>query len=116
MNIFKKKIKKIELRIDDELYKKFRETFPHLKVETLKDEDLKSESAKNLWRPFLMSFENRVPQWNMLTLLRGNSKEDYTEENTLVVPRIQFFCIEVARLKEGHNRHVILSSSSSLSS
>jgi len=33
-------------------------------------------------------------------------KKDYTENNSCVVPRIQFYSIEVARLREGHDAKI----------
>lgn len=37
------------------------------------------------------------------TLLRSDAENDYSEENTMLVTRIQFLCIEIARNKEGIN-------------
>jgi hypothetical protein len=39
----------------------------------------------------------------MATLIRIDSNLDYSEENTTLVPRIQFYAIEIARNKEGKN-------------
>lgn len=39
----------------------------------------------------------------MGTLLRVDAAGDYNQENTTLVPRIQFFAIEIARNREGHN-------------
>mmetsp|Transcript_5353 Transcript_5353/g.7517 ORF Transcript_5353/g.7517 Transcript_5353/m.7517 type:complete len:81 (+) Transcript_5353:1-243(+) len=65
---------------------------------------MKSAKGKQKWAPFLMSFENRLNMYNFLTLLRLDCKEDYTEQNTTVVPRAQFYCIELARIREGYNK------------
>ena len=43
---------------DDEIYAKFRESFPDLKVGALKEADLKSESAKKEWREFCEGFKH----------------------------------------------------------
>lgn len=42
----------------------------------------------------------------MATLIRIDSNLDYSEENTSLVPRIQFFAIEIARNREGFNSKV----------
>ena len=43
---------------DDEIYAKFRESFPNLKVGSLKEADLKSDSAKKEWREFCEGFKH----------------------------------------------------------
>ena len=43
---------------DDDIYAKFRESFPDLKVGALKEADLKSESAKKEWREFCEGFKH----------------------------------------------------------
>ena len=70
-------------------------------------------------------YKERVEDYNMATLLRVDATMDYSEENTtlgkhlwlalisgtarwnarscVLVPRIQFYAIEIARNKEGHN-------------
>lgn len=37
------------------------------------------------------------------TLLRSDSAKDYSEDNTILVTRIQFYAIEIARNREGIN-------------
>lgn len=37
------------------------------------------------------------------TLLRSDAAKDYAEENTILVTRIQFYAIEIARNREGVN-------------
>lgn len=44
-----------------------------------------------------------VQDFNMGTLLRLDASKDYDPDNTIIVPRIQFFAIEIARLREGCN-------------
>ena len=40
------------------------------------------------------------------TLIRTDVNEDYSEKNSILVTRIQFFAIELARNREGLNDHV----------
>lgn len=56
-----------------------------------------------MWRPFCENYKEKVEDYNMGTLLRVDATGDYNEENTTLVPRIQFFAIEIARNREGHN-------------
>ncbi|KAJ1813795.1 hypothetical protein LPJ56_005054 [Coemansia sp. RSA 2599] len=89
--------------IDDELYKDFKANFPDLKIDQLNENDFKTESAKAKWREFINKYENRVTDFNFGSLVRIDCKGDYTENNTMFVMRTQFYCIEIARNKEGLN-------------
>ncbi|XP_066193274.1 protein PBDC1 isoform X2 [Sylvia atricapilla] len=93
-------------KVDDRIYEEFRETFGDLRVDVLDPEELKSEAAKAKWRPFCLRFEGVVEDFNYGTLLRLDSRREYSEENTIFATRIQFFAIEIARNREGCNDHV----------
>ena len=54
------------------------------------------------WRPFCDSFKH-VEDFSFATLLRLDSTLDYSEENSIIVTKIQFYAIELARNKEGAN-------------
>ncbi|NXT71510.1 PBDC1 protein, partial [Chaetops frenatus] len=58
------------------------------------------------WRPFCLRFEGVVEDFNYGTLLRLDSRREYSEENTIFATRIQFFAIEIARNREGCNDRV----------
>uniref|UniRef100_A0A663E8M0 Polysaccharide biosynthesis domain containing 1 n=1 Tax=Aquila chrysaetos chrysaetos TaxID=223781 RepID=A0A663E8M0_AQUCH len=90
-------------KVDDQIYSEFRKSFKDLKIDVLDPEELKSESAKEKWRPFCLRFEGVVEDFNYGTLLRLDCRKDYTEENTIFATRIQFFAIEIARNREGCN-------------
>eukprot|EP00736_Rhodelphis_marinus_P003280 Rmarinus@m.25895 len=90
-------------KMDDEIYERFRKDFPDLDVGVVIEDQLKSDEGKAKWRPFLMAFEKELADFNMLTLLRIDASKPYDENNTTVVPRAQFYCIEIARNREGHN-------------
>ncbi|TNN44940.1 Protein PBDC1 [Liparis tanakae] len=85
------------------------ETFKDLDVKRLTPEDLKSEGAKEVWRPFCNRFEGLVEDFNYGTLLRLDAERDYSEENSIFATRVQFFAVEVARNREGSNNTVFLS-------
>ncbi|XP_008835896.1 protein PBDC1 isoform X2 [Nannospalax galili] len=76
-------------KVDDQIYTEFRENFGKLKVDVLDPEELKSESAKEKWRPFCLKFEGIVEDYNYGTLLRLDCSQGYTEENTIFVLRIK---------------------------
>lgn len=88
---------------DEEIYTKFREQFAKLSIDKLSVDDIKSPSAKEEWRSFCNQFEEQVEDFNYATLLRLNCEDNYDEANTIIVPRIQFLAIEIARNREGFN-------------
>nr|CAG4650603.1 EOG090X0HAI [Sida crystallina] len=90
-------------KLDDQLYKEFREKFGKLEIDLLKEDDLKSENAKEEWRTFCENYKEIVDDYNVGTLLRLDCQKEYNQENTIVVPRIQFLALELARNKEGCN-------------
>ncbi|XP_012610807.1 protein PBDC1 [Microcebus murinus] len=96
-------------KVDDQIYSEFRENFEKLRIDILDPEELKSESAKEKWRPFCLKFDGIVEDFNYGTLLRLDCSQGYTEENTIFAPRIQFFAIEIARNREGYNKAVYIS-------
>ncbi|XP_028319409.1 protein PBDC1 [Gouania willdenowi] len=96
-------------KMDDHIYSSFREMFSELDVKLLKEEDLKSEPAKERWRPFCEQFQGLVEDFNFGTLLRLNAEKDYSEENSIFATRVQFFAVEIARNREGHNNAVFTS-------
>ena len=93
-------------KLDDQIYYKFREIFKNLRIDILDPEELKSETAKEKWRPFCLKFDGIVEDFNYGTLLRLNCSQGYTEENTIFAPRIQFFATEIARNREGYNKAI----------
>ncbi|XP_058473524.1 protein PBDC1 [Solea solea] len=98
-------------KVDDKIYSSFREIFKELDIKVLNQDDLKSNEAKERWRPFCNQFEGVVQDFNYGTLLRLDCEKDYTEENTMFATRIQFFAVEIARNREGHNDVVFKSKS-----
>ncbi|CAF0706639.1 unnamed protein product [Brachionus calyciflorus] len=90
-------------KIDETIYAEFRQHFNELPVDKIDVDHLKSAESKEKWRPFCESYKEKVEDYNMGTLLRIDAYGDYNEENTTLVPRIQFYAIEIARNREGHN-------------
>lgn len=90
---------------DDQIYQAFREDFPDLKVDVIADDTLKTEDAKIRWRLFAEKF-NKLDDYAYGTLIRADSSKEFTPENSLLVVRIQFLAIEIARNREGLNDEV----------
>ncbi|WWC68031.1 uncharacterized protein I206_101950 [Kwoniella pini CBS 10737] len=96
--------------IDEELYDNMIEIFPEFKFEDnlkiLDEDSMKSSNGKEKWRKFIMPYEKRVTDYNFGTLIRRRSDELYSEENSVLVTRVQFYAIEIARNKAGLNDKV----------
>lgn len=91
---------------DDMIYEEFRKEFPDMSVDVIRVDELKSEEAKKKWRPFCNMFDGLVEDFNFATMVRLDSKSDYSEDNSIIVPRIQFLAIEIARNREGFNDQI----------
>jgi hypothetical protein len=89
--------------LDDIIYAHFLKLFPDFKVDIVDDAKLKSENAKEIWRSFMSEYVDRIYDWNFATLLRkdATSTLGYCDTNTIIVPRIQFLAIEIARNRQG---------------
>jgi hypothetical protein len=94
-------------RLDEHIYQNFRIQFPadSFPVGVVSEDALKSDASKVAWRSFCNEYEKnaQIVDFNMGTLLRLDASKDYEPDNTTIVPRIQFFAIEIARNKEGFN-------------
>lgn len=93
-------------KYDDDIYRQFKRYFKTLKVDVIRVEDFKSEDAKLKWRPFCNMYEGKVEDFNFGTLLRIDCNKGYDEENTILVTRIQFYAVEIARNRRGLNKHL----------
>ncbi|XP_031575368.1 protein PBDC1-like [Actinia tenebrosa] len=92
---------------DDDIYRQFKRYFKTLQVKVIKEEEFKSEIAKARWRPFCNLFKNKVEDYNFGTLLRIDCDKGYNEENTILVTRIQFLAVEIARNRRHlNNLHI----------
>ncbi|XP_046663340.1 protein PBDC1 isoform X1 [Homalodisca vitripennis] len=88
---------------DDAIYKAFRDEFPNMDVKVLNEDEMKSAEGKEKWRPFCEKFKNCVEDYSFGTLIRLDSDGEYTEANSILTTRIQFFAVELARNREGYN-------------
>ena len=70
-------------KIDDGIYAHFRREFPSLAVNSLTEDQLKSDSAKLVWRRFCSEYNDQiVKDFNFGTLLRLNCAEGYSQDNS----------------------------------
>lgn len=88
---------------DEQIYKTFKDLFPNMKVDKIDENELKSPEGKAKWRPFCEQFKDVVEDFSFGTLLRADCTGDYSEENSILTTRIQFYAVELARNREGYN-------------
>ncbi|KAG5684865.1 hypothetical protein PVAND_014075 [Polypedilum vanderplanki] len=87
---------------DSQIYSTFRQDFPNFRVDVLDENELKSDIGKIKWRSFIDKFD-KIEDYSFGTLIRIDSKEEFSPENSILVVRIQFLAIEIARNREGYN-------------
>lgn len=99
-----------ELRLtqrDDEIYDHLLSAFPefadHSYGKVINEDEMKSVEGKKRWRAFMNTYEKTVDDFNFGTLLRADSSKEYSEENTIFVPRMQFYAVEIFRNRHGIN-------------
>ncbi|KAJ7829392.1 DUF757-domain-containing protein [Mycena olivaceomarginata] len=96
-------------KIDDEIYEDTLKTFPelaengHAKLVKLDEEGMKNPEGKERWRVFIESYKKKVKDYNFGSLIRTDARQEYGENNTIFVTRIQFYAIEIARNRLGLN-------------
>jgi len=91
-------------KYDDQVYRMFKRYFKTFKIDVIESGELKDEESKARWRPFCEMFKGKVEDFNFGTLLRVNCSKGYSEDNTILVTRIQFIAIEIARNRRGLNQ------------
>lgn len=90
--------------MDDDIYEHLLKDFPEFDpAETIDEAKMKSVAGKKRWRDFMMVYEKKVDDYSFGTMLRTSPKEEYTQEGTIFVPRMQFYAVEIARNRKGLN-------------
>lgn len=87
---------------DDQIYTIFRQEFPTFNVDKVNEQDMKSAPAKIKWRAFIEKFK-MIDCFDFGTLLRVDSRKEFGPDNSLLVIRVEFYAIEIARNREGCN-------------
>ncbi|TAQ91112.1 hypothetical protein B7494_g531 [Chlorociboria aeruginascens] len=91
-------------KMDDDIYEHLKKDFPEFDPATMIDEDaMKSATGKERWRKFMMAYEKKIDDYNFGTILRISPKVEYGKDETIFVPRMQFYAIEIARNRTGLN-------------
>lgn len=58
---------------------------------------------REFWSPLLRRHGHLIPDPTMLTLLRPDCRRPHGAGNAMLVPRLKFLCVELARAREGLN-------------
>lgn len=94
-------------RHDDEIMEHLKQTFPDFDpAATIDEEQMKSPEGKEKWRAFVEFYkegDKRIDDYNFGTIVRRDPKFEYGEKETMLVLRMQFCAIEIARNRAGLN-------------
>jgi len=91
-------------KMDDDIYEHLKTDFPEFDpAATIDEDEMKSKAGKERWRKFMMAYEKKIDDYNFGTMLRSNPKWEYGQDETIFVPRMQFYAIEIARNRNGLN-------------
>ncbi|KJH43315.1 hypothetical protein DICVIV_10664 [Dictyocaulus viviparus] len=90
-------------KMQEVIYRSFRNGFPNLDVHKVTELELKCGGMKEKWQIFCESFKEIVEDYSLGTLMRIEASKGYSVDNTIVVPKIIFLAIEIARNVEGIN-------------
>ncbi|TVY75773.1 PBDC1-like protein, partial [Lachnellula suecica] len=91
-------------KMDDDIYEHLKADFPEFDpAKTINEDEMKSKTGKERWRKFMMAYEKKIDDYNFGTMMRIDPKFEYGEKETIFVPRMQFYAIEIARNRSGLN-------------
>ncbi|KAI9752948.1 MAG: hypothetical protein M1815_000205 [Lichina confinis] len=95
-------------KMDDEIHEHLKRDFPEFDpAKTVDEDEMKSKTGKEQWRKFMMVYEKKIDDYNFGTLVRTNPKFEYGEKETIFVPRMQFYAIEIARFVQPSGSRMI---------
>ncbi|BEI81256.1 hypothetical protein CcaverHIS002_0204160 [Cutaneotrichosporon cavernicola] len=97
--------------MDDDIVEDLYIRFPEYKENPglllhIAEDDFKSNENKVRWREFIQGYEESLTEYNFGTLVRKDSDQTYSEENSMLVTRAQFVAIEIVRNRNGLNNKV----------
>lgn len=102
----KLKLSRFDQDIVDHVLKEFPEFEDPEFVKVVDEDWMKSPEGKKRWRAFINEYEKgekAIDDFNFGTLLRRDASKEYSEENTMFVPRMQFYAVEILRNRLGLN-------------
>ncbi|ODQ82880.1 hypothetical protein BABINDRAFT_159375 [Babjeviella inositovora NRRL Y-12698] len=92
---------------DNEIFETLLQDFPEFLnpeyVKNVNEAEMKGALGKERWRKFMAKFEGKVEDYNFGTIMRTKSDEEYTQDGTIFVLRLQFYAVEICRNRYGLN-------------
>lgn len=71
-------------KLDDEIYEHLKADFPDFDpAATINEDEMKSKTGKERWRKFMMTYEKKISDYNFGTMLRGDPKWEYGQDETI---------------------------------
>jgi hypothetical protein len=71
-------------KLDDEIYEHLKADFPDFDpAKTIDEDEMKSKTGKERWRKFMMAYEKKVDDYNFGTMMRGDPKWEYGQDETI---------------------------------
>ncbi|CAK7218357.1 hypothetical protein SBRCBS47491_003482 [Sporothrix bragantina] len=91
-------------KLDEEIMEHLSTDFPEFDPAVpINEDEMKSKTGKERWRKFMMAYEKKVDDYNFGTMMRIAPNVEYGRDETIFVPRMQFYAIEIARNRKGLN-------------
>ncbi|KAL1895695.1 hypothetical protein Sste5346_005166 [Sporothrix stenoceras] len=91
-------------KLDDDIMEHLQKDFPEFDPAVpINEDEMKSKTGKERWRNFMMAYEKTVDDYNFGTMMRIAPNVEYGRDETIFVPRMQFYAIEIARNRKGLN-------------
>lgn len=76
-----------------------------MNVQCIDENEIKSVEGKAKWRSFIEKF-NKLDDFSYGSLIRADASRDFGPDNSILVIRVQFWAIEMARNREGLNDYI----------
>lgn len=73
-----------------------------MNVQRIDEDEIKSTEGKAKWRSFIEKF-NKLDDFSYGSLIRADAGREFGPDNSILVIRVQFWAIEIARNREGYN-------------
>lgn len=74
-------------------------------VKCIDENEIKSVEGKAKWRSFIEKF-NKLDDFSYGSLIRADASREFGPDNSILVIRVQFWAIEIARNREGLNDYI----------
>ncbi|GFV86380.1 protein PBDC1 [Trichonephila clavipes] len=88
---------------NDVIYDRFMEDFPDFNLDNISKNDYSSDTCMQKWKDFIRRNIELIEEPAAATLIRVDCSKGYTPKNLVMVRRLEFLALEIARNKLGLN-------------